>query len=479
MKQKLNVLLVEDDPEDAEMNVNHLIRAGYDVTYTRVETADGMNKALEDLKWDLILSDYSMPKFDVPSALEIFHQYPLDIPFIVVSGAIGEEIAVRMIKAGAHDYLLKDNMIRFASVVERELREAANRRDLVKANTALKASEEKYRNYVEHAPDGVFVADETGRYVEVNKAASLITGYSDTELLNMTISDLLPPDDQEWGHNHFKTLQAKGFASGEGIFTPNDGTRRWWSMDTVKLSDTRFLGFTKDITSRKTSELEVIKANKQLELLNQYLVDAREDERKLISLEIHDELGQALTAIKFDMNWLRGNIHDTSGCIERLNKMLEICNEIIKNVQRISSELRPGLLDDLGLVSTIDWYCSEFEGRTGIKCNLDIEELPFEDTGLSLALFRILQEALTNVIRHSKASYVNISLHYSEPLLTMIIEDNGTGFPSEKVEAGTSLGLAGMRERARQSGANIEFVTKEGKGTKLIITFTRKEKQML
>ena len=351
MNQKLYVLIIEDSQEDTELIVNLLRKEGYDISYRRVEMEDGMKRALEDQHWDLILSDYSMPSFDVPSALEIYHKSGADIPFVVISGAIGEDKAVEMIKAGARDYLLKDNMTRFASVVERELREARVRKELVKAN-------------------------------------------------------------------------------------------------------------------------------EKLELLNQHQIDAREEERALISLEIHDELGQSLTALKLDLNWVRGNISDKSNSIEKLNKMVEMTDDIIKKVQRISSELRPGLLDDLGLASTIEWYCDEFEERTGIKCNLDLEDLPFGDSKTDLALFRILQEALTNVIRHSEASSVDIEIHHSEQVLTMTIEDNGIGIPFEKLELGTSLGLAGIRERARHCGGTVEFVSEEGKGTKIIIVITRQQNKI-
>jgi len=479
MKQKLFVLIIEDSQEDAELVVNYLKKEGYDISYQRVDTANGMKKALENRKWDLILSDYAMPEFDVPSALAIFHESGDDIPFIVISGAIGEEKAVEMIKAGAHDYLMKDNMTRFASVIERELREARIRRDLVQAIAELKTSEEKYRSYLKNAPDGVFIADENGKYIEANHAATRITGFTEKELLNMSISDLLPPDYLEWGLTHFNSLKTKGFSNGEGIFVHKDGSRRWWSVDAVILTPTRFLGFTKDITERKKYELEVRKAKEQFELLNQHLIDAREEERAFISLEIHDELGQSLTALKLDLNWVRGNIHDKSNSVEKLNRMIEMTNDIIKKVQRISSELRPGLLDDLGLASTIEWYCDEFEERTGIKCNLDIEDVSVGDPKINLALFRILQEALTNVIRHSMASSVNIELHYSEQKVTMTIEDDGIGIPFEKIESADSLGLAGMRERVRHCDGKVEFVTKEGSGTKIIISIPPKENKLL
>jgi two-component system, NarL family, sensor histidine kinase UhpB len=148
-------------------------------------------------------------------------------------------------------------------------------------------------------------------------------------------------------------------------------------------------------------------------------------------------------------------------------------------VQRISSELRPGLLDDLGLASTIEWYCGEFEERTGIKCILALDDLDFQDPETTLALFRVLQEAMTNIIRHSNASTVHIHLCSSAELLTLTIEDNGIGIAAEKFESPRSLGLAGMRERARHCGGKVEFFTKAGKGTKIIISILKTKVQVL
>ena len=254
MNKKLNILIIEDSAEDAVINVQYLNKAGYDIHYQRVETGDEMKVALKRRHWDLILSDYSMPDFDVLSALAIYHESSVDIPFIVISGAIGEEKAVGLIKSGAHDYFLKNNMTRFASAVERELREAATRKELNLANAAVTRAEKKYQNYIKNAPDGVFVADETGKYLEVNEAACKMTGYSKDELLKMLISDILPDESLEEGLAHFRKVQEPGVSKADFLFKHKNGTKRWWSVDAVKLDETRFLGFTKDITQRKEME---------------------------------------------------------------------------------------------------------------------------------------------------------------------------------------------------------------------------------
>lgn len=470
LNKKLFVLIIEDSQADAELNVMLLRTAGYDISYKRVETAREMTEALELETWDLILSDYSMPRFSVQAALEIFRAHAADIPFIVISGAIGEEKTVQVMKAGVHVYLLKGNMARFIPIVERELRAAFNRRELVKVKAALTLSEEKYKIYMENAPDAVFVTDRTGRYTHVNDAASRITGYTRDELLKMPVLDLITEESIEQGKERFHKLLKTGSLKADFEVRQKNGSKRWISVHANRISETLFLGFSKDITDMKNAILEVMKAKEELQKLNQYLENAREDERAMVAMEIHDELGQALTAIKIDLNWVLEHMADSAKSIQKISGIINLTNDTIKKVQRISAELRPGLLDDLGLVAAIEWYCDEFEQRTGIKCELMLEDLPDGDKRINLALFRIFQEALTNVIRHANAKTVRITLRYTPQGITNIIEDDGVGISQEKIMSGKSLGLIGMRERARQVNGSIEFSKNTVAGTK-IVTF--------
>ena len=229
-----------------------------------------------------------------------------------------------------------------------------------------------------------------------------------------------------------------------------------------------------DISERKKTELKLEKARVQLELLNKHQINAREEERAKISLAIHDELGQSMTALKIDLNWLRENLNDRILAKLKLGKMINMINDVIKRVQRISGDLRPGLLDDLGLVSAIEWYCSEFQERTKIKCILEMDESLSKNTEIELALYRILQEALTNIIRHSRASAIKIKLHQSKKALNMIIEDNGIGIPKDKIKSIKSLGIIGIKERARQCGGAVMFSSKQGLYTKISILIPSK-----
>lgn len=218
----------------------------------------------------------------------------------------------------------------------------------------------------------------------------------------------------------------------------------------------------------KRSELEIQRGKEQMELLNHHLINAREDERAAISLMIHDELGQALTALKIDLSWMREN-NGSETALDKLERMIGTTNDIIRKVQRISSELHPKLLTDLGLADAVEWYCGEQQERTGICFELNLQEAIYSDFKTDLALFRILQEALTNVIRHAHATKVWISILYKEDGMKMTIADNGVGIVPEILNNLSSMGLFGMRERARQCNGTLNLELNSPVGTLITV----------
>jgi signal transduction histidine kinase len=224
----------------------------------------------------------------------------------------------------------------------------------------------------------------------------------------------------------------------------------------------------------RTSELELLNAKHQLEQMNEYLIKAVEEERSSISLQVHDELGQAMSAMKMDLNWIKQNLDNKENVPQKIDQLILTSNEIIRRVQRISSELHPGVLDDLGLVSAIEWYCEEFFDRTGVPCELTLEEIEPASPKVNLALLRIVQEAMTNVLRHSQATKVIITLT-SNPEVILTIADNGTGIPDGILDSGKSFGIMGMRQRIRQCGGTIEFLVHQGEGTTIIVKVPKKD----
>jgi two-component system response regulator AtoC len=190
----LRVLVVEDSEDDALLSINELESAGYEVHFRRVETADAMRNELSGDGWDLVLADYRMPRFSGKEALKVLKEYGRDIPFILVSGKIGEETAVEAMKAGAHDYVMKDNLARLTPAVERELREAEIRRERRRANEALRQSEERFRTIFETARDCVYIRDRNMMYTHVNPATEKAFGLPASKLIGRKVEGLFPPE---------------------------------------------------------------------------------------------------------------------------------------------------------------------------------------------------------------------------------------------------------------------------------------------
>lgn len=226
-----------------------------------------------------------------------------------------------------------------------------------------------------------------------------------------------------------------------------------------------------DITELKQVQQELEQSRQQLRDLAAYLQSAREEERTRIAREIHDEFGQVLTALKMDVTWMRQRLPEGQPDLEgKMQDMIDLIDETVQMVRRIATELRPGLLDDLGLVAAIEWQAQEFTKRSGVPCTLNVEapEVPL-DRELTTALFRIFQETLTNVARHAQATRVTVTLAQRESSLVLIVEDDGKGISSEEIEGRESLGLVGMRERALGLGGSLTLEGTPNEGTTVTV----------
>jgi signal transduction histidine kinase len=227
-----------------------------------------------------------------------------------------------------------------------------------------------------------------------------------------------------------------------------------------------------DVTQRKNAEETLNKSYEEIRRLTEHLQKIREEERIAIAREIHDELGQQLTALTMEVKGLNKKLNDADeGIKQEIGNIIDLLDSMVKSVRRISSELRPSLLYNLGLVAAIEWHLAEFEKRSGIKTifNEPKEELELPDS-LKKGLFRIFQESLTNVSRHANANKINVTLEQKGQYLILSIEDNGQGFEKEKIAAKETLGILGMRERSQMMGGNYEIRSILGKGTTVIVT---------
>jgi signal transduction histidine kinase len=232
------------------------------------------------------------------------------------------------------------------------------------------------------------------------------------------------------------------------------------------------VGFVLDISERKQAETELAQSHEQLRALSQYLQAAREEERTFIAREIHDELGQELTALKMDLAWLSRQLPpEQTHLVQKTAAISNMVDGTIQTVRRVASQLRPGLLDDLGLVAALEWQAGEFQARTGIACSLDLPEIVSTlSQDQATAIFRVFQETLTNIARHAQATRVRIALKSQPEGIQLVVRDNGIGITQDQLTDPRSLGLTGMRERVQAFGGTLEFKSAPGKGTTVRVT---------
>jgi len=344
--ESLRILLLEDNPMDVALIEHQLSATGRKISLTSIETRESFEAELNRRPPHLILSDYSLPAFDGTAALEIAKRLTPGVPFIFVTGTMGEEVAIDMLKQGATDYVLKNRLARLTPAVNRALSESAQRREHEQAEEKLQRSHD------------------------------------------------------------------------------------------------------------------------QLRALTGHLQFVREEERTRIAREVHDELGQALTGLRLDLSWLSGKFHGGRAPQRKIKTMSAQIDATIQAIRRIATELRPGVLDNLGLAAAIEWQAADFQERTGIRCTLAIEVTErMWEREFSTACFRIFQETLTNIIRHANATEVVVRLFQDDNDLLLTVHDNGRGITDKEIIHAGSIGLMGMTERAAQAGGAVSFTGVSGQGT--------------
>jgi len=732
----LRILIIDDSEDDALLVIRALKEDGYNPVYERVETAAAMKKTLKGNQWDVIICDYKMPKFDAPSAIFMLKKAYIDVPLIIISGAIGEETAVECMRLGARDYIMKSNLSRLCPAIARELEEAKVRKKQKKAEEDLNESEEKHRflsdqsimgmiiiqkgyvkyvnyaiakitgysieemmnlkpygysillhpdessyvmeqarrkqtgdpdivvNYVwriitksgevkwvesfsrtisyegspadfvmmiditerkrieeelrkselvfrslfEASPIGIFTLKDR-KYVQVNPAMCRTTGYLPEDLILQSVRicyrddkeyeragekiysqimregvgfiearlkrrngeefdalicvNPIDPQDHSSGYegimvditerkqieekyrsifenaqegifrstpggifimanqsmarmlgydspedlingltdivrqlyvdfkertNLIKMVEQQGFAKNhEARFYRKDGRIIWVSITIMPTRDEKgqiqyFEGIAEDITDRKRAEEEIRHTQEQMRAFASRLQVVREEERTRIAREIHDELGGALTGIKIDFSLLTkatGEIKDESLkhlLLYQMHNTMKQIDKTIRTVRKIATELRPGILDDLGILAALEWQLNDFQKHTGIHCEWvsSMEEINLDEQGAT-ALFRIFQEALTNVARHAGATALRVHLRKEADIYVLDVKDNGRGITKNDIDNKKSLGLLGMRERTLAFGGRIEVKGHPGRGTKVTVEIPLKK----
>jgi PAS domain S-box-containing protein len=361
----------------------------------------------------------------------------------------------------------------FRDITERKHREQA----AAQGEQAIRASEVKYRKLFETAQDGILILEaDTGRINEVNPFLLKLLGFTHEEVVGRFIWELSPFEDIVSNQEKLMQLQMDGYVRYENLpLETKDG--RMIAVEFVSnvysTGDCNVIQCNiRDITIRKQAEDALKTSHTQLRALLARLQTVREDEATRIAREIHDELGQKLTGLKMDLMWAERKLSELPGSsavnaiLQRFSDTPKMVDAITTAVQVIATELRPGVLDTLGLGTALQYEARRLHERTGISCKVHLpeteQEMPPE---LSTALFRIFQECLTNITRHSQASEVKVELKTEDGWMTLCVQDNGRGITAAELASPVSLGLLGMKERAALLGGKINITRDEDQGT--------------
>ena len=331
----------------------------------------------------------------------------------------------------------------------------------------LKGADHTYRVFVERMNEGAAVLSGDHTVLHCNGRFARFLGEGLQSVIGSSMLDLVWPDD----HPKLVALlrrAAQRNCRGEIRLQSRKGAPLsvHLSLNPLRLDSTRAVCLiASDLSEIKRAEQELRASSEQLRNLAAHLLSVREEERARISREVHDELGQSLTAVKMDLAWLAVRLPQRNGpMLKRIRSTRQLADSIIQSIRRISTELRPAVLD-LGLAAAVEWQVQEFQARSGIQCTVRLLAREEVASNASTAMFRIFQETLTNVARHAKATRAEVVLQKQRDRLVLLIRDNGRGFDQADPSLSKSLGLLGMRERAAILGGKVNISSAPGKGT--------------
>jgi PAS domain S-box-containing protein len=497
----LSVLLVEDSEDDALLVVRELRRGGYDVDFERVEVGDAMAAALARRTWDVIIADYSLPGFDAPAAFEVLRAHGADIPFIIVSGTMGEETAVGAMKLGVHDYLLKGKLARLVPVVQREVREAKVRVLRRETEAALRASELRFRRLADSGIIGVTIVDGTGRVLEANDAFLDSVGYSREDLAAGRIDStkLTPPEWANLNAAALERLRTHGAAKPwEKEYLRKDGGRTPVLVAAAALEGAQVISLSVDLSARKRLEEQLQRAQKM------------------------DAIGRLAGGVAHDFNNLMTVILSYAGSIlsgttpsdplhadvDEMRKAAERAADLTRQLLAFSRQqmLQPRILDLNQVVSGMDRMLRRLLGEAielSIRTASSVGKVLVDHGQVEQVIVNLVVNARDAMPKGGKVSIeianVDLDAEYAAALLgvapgqyvMMAVTDTGSGmdqatvarifepfFTTKDLGRGTGLGLSTVFGIVKQSGGHIWVYSEEGRGSTFKVYFPRSEGQV-
>ena len=475
----VRLLILEDDPMDLELTLATLKRGGLALESRHVSTREEFVAAFAEGGWDLILADYWLPGFTGLEALEAVRKADALLPFVLMSGTLGDERAIESLKSGATDYVLKDNLARLLVVVRRALSEHQERLHHLATQRALQESEARFDRAVRGSQDGLWDWDpDSGSIYYSPRFRALLgwTGGDDSAEISLFRNALHPEDAERILRAIDDNLTGGPPFHEELRLRQPDGTYRWFlgRGETARDADGRtrhFSGSITDISERRQFEESLRAAHRRLQRLSRRAIELLENERRHLARELHDEIGQVLTAVKINLESVARRISDPA-LKEPLRDSVEITSTALAQVRRLSLDLRPAQLDDLGLVAALRGHADRQAAVGRFTAHFETRGLPKRlNTKIETACFRVSQEALTNILRHARAANVWIDLSADQNQVTLTVRDDGVGFVVEdgtnRATTGESLGLLSMEERVALIGGSLTVQSQPGKGTEV------------
>ncbi len=467
MHTKVHILLIEDDKADVILVEHELSQVlGDQIVLVHAERISEALELIQQQTFDLILTDLGLPDCDGIETIIRLRKNVNATPIAVLSLRKDKKLALQTIKAGAQDYLSKDALTE--ENLSRIIHYSIERKRI--EERAINA-QQRFQTIFEKSPLGIALINfQTGEFLDINPMYASIVGRTVDELIKINSASIVHPEDLDAYLQHITdldSLKLNTLKITTRILHAN-GSTVWIEMsivlfESIKNTYSSYLCMIEDI-----SEYRQMVAN--LHDLTKHLQNVREEERTRIGREIHDVFGSILTALRTDLDWLSKKV-TTEPMHDRIRSLYELTGEAIETAQKVSTNIRPNVLDDLGLYSAIEQIICEFEQRTNIQCHLTSSAIntPKFDKSRETSIFRIIQEVFTNITRHAQATIVYVELNEVDNEIIIEIKDNGIGITKEQLLNPKSFGIVGMKERAKQLGGQLVIQKTLSQGTAITL----------
>lgn len=465
-RRALRLLLIEDSEDDEIALLRELEREDYTVDVQRVQSADAMLQALISREWDVIIADYYLPRFGALAALQVIEETGIDLPFIVVSGMVEEDMMVQAMKAGAHDYVYKNNLRRLVPAIERERKEARGRAARRAAEQSRRRSEADFRKLMDHVADGIVTVDKHCVVASFNPAAERLFGYAQDDVVGVPLESFLLGFQKTFSDPAVppKPVEGVGIHRGGSQFPVE-----MLASGTTIGEERRAIISVRDVSERKRAELALRRSH-------QRLMKVQETVRREIAQQLHGRVQGRLQALRWRLREAVSGSPCPGPVSDTVNEVIQQLEDVTQNeLSVLSRRLYPAILRR-GLTAALESLGDSFEPALLVDVLVDEdfrqseERTPdFVSEPLRIAAYRTVEEALGNVLKHAETNRAEVRLGFDHPhSIRLVVEDNGRGF--DIVHASEGLGLTTMHDYIAAIGGTLVTGSAPGHGTRISVT---------